>query len=113
MKEPSSKEIKDEEEAEEIRTKRTSLPKLDWIIVEGIVSVGDKICVISYPNEIATIVDGKHVEYKGKTMSMNAFGCKVTGWTAIQSYALIRRVDDKKTLSELREEKKRELGMIK
>ncbi len=112
LKEPSSKEMKDEEEAEEIRTKRTSLPKLDWMIEQGIVNIGDKICVISHPNEVATIVDGKHVEYKGETMSMNVFGCKVTGWTAIQSYALMRRVGDKKTLSELREEKMRELGMI-
>lgn len=112
LKEPSSKEMKDEEEAEEIRTKRTSLPKLDWMIEQGIVNIGDKICVISHPNEVATIVDGKHVEYKGETMSMNVFGCKVTGWTAIQSYALMRRVGDKKTLSELREEKMRELVMI-
>ncbi len=112
LNEPSSKEIKDEEEAEEIRTKRASLPKLDWMIEQGVVSVGDKICVISHPNEVATIVDGKHVEYKGETMSMNVFGCKVTGWTAIQSYALMRRVEDKKTLSELREENMRELGMI-
>lgn len=113
LKEPSAKQIKDEEEAEEIRTKRTSLPKLDWMIEQGAVNVGDKICVISHPNEVATIVDGKHVEYKGEAMSMNVFGCKVTGWTAIQSYALMRRVDDKKTLSELREEKLRKLGMIK
>lgn len=113
LKEPSSKEIKDEEKAEEIRTKRTSLPKLDWMIEQGVVKAGDKVCVISYPNEVATIVDGKHVEYKGETMSMNVFGCKVTGWTAIQSYALMRRVGDKKTLSELREEKMREMGMIK
>lgn len=113
LKEPSSKEIKNEEEAEEIRTKRNSLPKLDWMIEKGVVDVGDIICVISHPNEVATIIDGKHVEYKGETMSMNAFGCKVTGWTAIQSYALMRRVGDKKTLSELREEKMIELGMIK
>lgn len=113
LNEPSSKEIKDEEVAEEIRTKRTSLPKLDWMIEQGIVSVGDKICIISHPSEVATIIDGRHVEYKGETMSMNVFGCKVTGWTAIQSYALMRRVNDKKTLSELREDKMRELGMIK
>ena len=70
LKEPSAKQIKDEEEAEEIRMKRTSLPKLDWMIEQGVVSVGDKICVISHPNEVATIVDGKHVEYKGEAMSM-------------------------------------------
>ena len=112
LKEPSSKEMKDEQEAEEIRTKRAVLPKLDWMIKQGIISVGDKICVISHPSEVATIIDGKHVEYKGETMSMNAFGCKVTGWTAIQSYALMKRVGENMTLSELREEKMKELGLI-
>ena len=66
LKEPSTKEMKDEQEAEEIRTKRAALPKLDWMIKQGIISVGDKICVISHPSEVATIIDGKHVEYKGK-----------------------------------------------
>lgn len=112
LKEPSPKEVKDEQEAEEIRTKRAVLPKLDWMIKQGRISVGDKICVISHPSEVATIIDGKHVEYKGETMSMNAFGCKVTGWTAIQSYALMKRVGENKTLSELREEKMKELGLI-
>ena len=103
------------EEAEEIRTKRTQtkLPKLDWMIEQGLVKPGDKICVISHPEETATIIDGKHVEYKGETMSMNVFGCKVTGWSAIQSYANMRLVDSKKTLSKMRDEKMRELGMIK
>lgn len=112
--EPSAKQIKDEEEAEEIRTKRTQtkLPKLDWMIEQGLVKPGDKICVISYPNEVATIIDGRHVEYNGETMSMNVFGCKVTGWSTIQSYALMRLIDSKKTLSEMREEKMKELGMI-
>lgn len=61
---------------------------------------------------MATIIDGKHVEYKGETMSVNAFGCKVTGWTAVQSYALMKRVGENMTLSELREEKMKELGLI-
>lgn len=83
--EPSAKEVKDEEKTEEIRIKRTSLPKLDWMIEHGLVKPSDKICVISHPNEVATIIDGRHVEYNGETMSMNVFGCKVTGWSAIQS----------------------------
>ena len=111
--EPSTKEIKDEVEADEIRTRRTSLPKLDWMIEKGIVNIGDKICVLSHPNEVATIVDEKHVEYNDEIMSMNAFGCKVTGWRAIQSYAFMKKVDGKKTLYELREAKMKELGMIK
>lgn len=110
--EPSAKQLEDEEEAETIRAKRTALPKLDWMIEQGVVSVGDEICVISHPDKIATIVDGKHVKYNDEIMSLNVFGCKITGWSAIQSYAMIRRVDDTKTLSELRDEKMKQLGMI-
>ena len=64
------------------------------------------------PDKIATIVDGKHVKYKDKIMSLNVFGCKITGWSAIQSFAMTKRVDDTKTLSELRDEKMKQLGMI-
>ena len=103
-----------DEEAEEIRTKRTQtkLPKIDWMIEQGLVKPGDEICVISHPEETAKVIDGKHVEYKGETMSMNVFGCRVTGWTAIQSYAVMKLVGSNKTLGEMREEKMRELGMI-
>lgn len=112
--EPSAKQLKDEEEAEEIRTKRTQtkLPKLDWMIKQGIIKLGDKICVISRPNEVATIVDANHVEYKGELMAAHKFGCLVTGWKAIQIYSTMRLVDSKKTLGELREDKMRELAMI-
>lgn len=111
--EPTAKEVKDDEEAEEIRTKRISLHKLDWMLDQGLVNVGGKICVISHPEETATIIDGKHVEYNGEIMSMNVFGCKITGWSAIQSYANMRLADGKKTLDEMRDEKMRELGLIK
>ncbi len=112
--EPSAKQLKDEEEAEEIRTKRTQtkLPKLDWMIEQNLIKIGDKICVISHPNEVATIIDDNHVEYNGELMSANVFGCKVTGWKSIQIYSTMRLIDSKKTLGELREEKMRELGMI-
>lgn len=88
MVEPSDKQIKDEEEAEETRTKRsyTSFLKLDWMLEQGIVNVGDKICVISHSEGVATIVDGNHVEYKGELMAAHRFGCLVTGWKAIQIY---------------------------
>lgn len=110
--EPSAKQIKDEEEAEEIRTKRASLPRLDWMIEQGLVNIGDKLCVISHPNEIETIIDGKNVEYNGEIMSLNAFGSKVTGWQHVRSYGMIRPVNDTKTLNEIREERMKELEMI-
>ena len=113
--EPSAKQMEDEAEAEAIRAKRSSasLPKLDWMIEQGVLSIGDKICVISHPNEIARIVDDKHVEYKGQKMAAHKFGTLVTGWKAIQIYTTMRLADGKKTLGQLREEKMKELGMIK
>ena len=43
-------------------------------------------------------------------MSMNVFGYRVAGRTAIQSYALTKFVGNNKTLGEMREEKIKELG---
>ena len=112
--EASDSEIEKEIEAEEIRTKRsyTALPKLDWLINKGVINIGDEVYVINHPSETATIIDAKNVKYDGIVMSLNAFGCKVTGWTAIQSYAMMKIVGGTKTLSELREEKMKELEMF-
>lgn len=112
--EQSEQEIKDEEEAEEIRIKRThtQLPKMDWLIEQGLVRIGDEIVVINHPNEIATILDDKNVEYKGNIMTFNQFGCVVTGWKAIRVYSLMKILNSSKTLSTLREERMRELDMF-
>lgn len=112
--EPTSKEIKEEEEAEEGRTKRvmTQLPRMDWLIEQGIVNIGDEVYIINHPDEVAVIKNAESVEYKGELMSFNQFGCKITGWKAIQIYAYMKKVGEKDTLAELREEKMHELGMI-
>ena len=108
--EPTAKEMKDEDEA---TTKgKTTLPKMDWLIENGIVNIGDEVYLINHPEEIATIADSKNVEYKGKKMSFNQFGCELTGWKAIQIYAFMKKVGGTKTLSKLREEKMEELGML-
>ncbi len=112
--EPTSKEIKEEEKAEEVRTKRvmTQLPRMDWLIEQGIVNIGDEVYIINYPDEVAVIKNAESVEYKGELMSFNQFGCKITGWNAIQIYAYMKKVGEKDTFAELREEKIYELGMI-
>ena len=112
--EASDSEIEKEIEAEEIRTKRsyTALPKLDWLINKGVINIGDEVYVINHPSETATIIDAKNVKYDGIVMSLNAFGCKVTGWKAIQSYAMMKIVGGTKTLSEMPEEKMKELGIF-
>ena len=109
--EPTAKEMKDEDEA---TTKgKTSLPKMDWLIDQGIINIGDEVYLINHPEEVATVIDSKNVEYKGEKMSFNQFGCEITGWKAIQIYAFMKKVGGDKTLAKLREEKMEELGMLK
>ena len=111
--EPTEEESEEENKADQLKT-RTTLPKMDWLIEQGIVNIGDKVYVISHPEEIAEIIDVENVKYKGRTMSFNRFGCEVTGWKAIQIYAFMKIVDGpKETLAELREKKMSELGMLK
>ena len=109
--EPTTKEMEDEAEA---TTKRKSaqLPKMDWLIDQGIISIGDEVYLINHPEEIATIEDSKNVRYKDQVMSFNQFGCEITGWKAIQIYAFMKKVGGSKTLAKLREEKMSELGML-
>lgn len=110
--EPTTKEMEDEDEATTKR-KSTQLPKMDWLIEQGIISIDDEVYLINHPEEVATVVDSKNVEYKGEKMSFNQFGCELTGWKAIQIYAFMKKVGGNKTLAKLREEKMEELGMLK
>ena len=105
------KEMEDEDEATTKR-KSTQLPKMDWLIDQGIINIGDEVYLINHPEEVATVVDSKNVEYKGEKMSFNQYGCELTGWKAIQIYAFMKKVGGDKTLSKLREEKMKELGML-
>ena len=110
--EPTAKEMEDEDEATTKR-KSTQLPKMDWLIEQGIINIGDEVYLINHPEEVATVVDAKNVEYKSEKMSFNQYGCEITGWKAIQIYAFMKKVGGTKTLAKLREEKMEELGMLK
>ena len=112
--EPTSEEIKKAEEAEEIRTRKSpeKLPRMKWMMEQGLISVGDKICLINHPNEVAVILDDSYVEYKGKKIKILEFAKMITGWKAVQIYSVIRIEGKKETLGELRENRMIELGMI-
>lgn len=109
--EPTAKEMEDEDEATTKR-KSTQLPKMDWLIDQGIINIGDEVYLINHPEEIAIIEDSRNVRYKDQVMSFNQFGCELTGWKAIQIYAFMKKVGGNKTLAKLREEKMEELGML-
>ena len=111
--EPTDKELEEEEQAEEGRTK-TYLPRMQWLMDHGIIKKGDNVYIINHPEEIAEVIDSDNVIYNGQKMSFNRFGCEVTGWKAIQIYAFLKIVGGQdKTLSEMRKEKMLELGMLK
>lgn len=99
-------------ETKQSRIIRTNLPKMNWLIKEKLVHIGDKVYVIGHEDKKAVIKDAKNVEFEGIIMTFNAFGCKITGWTSIQTYAWMKIEGNDKTLSELREEKMKELKMI-
>ena len=111
--EPTSKEIKEEEAAEEIRTRKSpeKLPRMQWMIEQGLISVGDRICVINHPNEVAVILDDSYVEYNGKRIKILEFTKRITGWKAVQIYKVLRIEGKKETLGDLREKRMVELGM--
>lgn len=112
--EPTAEELANEDEATEIRTRKapTKYPRMDWMLDQGLVKVGDVLCVINHPEEKAILIDSSTVEYQGKQMTILAWSKRVTGWKAVQTYAMIRQVDSKETLYEIREARMRELGMI-
>lgn len=112
--EPSEEDIASEDEANEIRTKRsvTSWPRMDWLMEQGLIHVGDEVYVINHPDEIAVVIDDSTVEYEGKKMSFAHFGRTITGWKAIQTYGMIKIVGQNDTLDSMREKRMRELGMI-
>jgi translation initiation factor IF-2 len=100
----------DEREAEQIR-KRAVLPKMDWLIEQGIVKIGDELYVKNHPAEIAKVVDTENVDYKGTVMSFNQFILKVTGWKTAQTYAQLVLVGHDESLADFREKRMIELGM--
>ena len=80
-----------------------SLPKMDKLIEVGLVNKGDKIYLTLKPEEsIATLIDEKYVNFAGKKMTLNEWGCKVTGWKSIRIYAYTAVVGEIETLQQKR-----------
>lgn len=52
----------------------------------GMLTPGMILSLKGRPGSEATVIDGRHVEYKGEKVTYNVWGCRVTGWVAIQIY---------------------------
>lgn len=80
-----------------------SLPKMNKLIEFGLISPGDKIYVtISPDNSEATLLDDKYVDFRGEKMTLNEWGCKVTGWKSIRIYTYVAVVGEIETLQQKR-----------
>lgn len=80
-----------------------ALPKMDRLIEFGLIKPGDKIYITAKTEASeATLIDDKYVEYQGTRMTLNEWGCKVTGWKSIRIYAYTAIVGEIETLQQKR-----------
>ena len=83
-----------------------AFPKMDKLIEFKLVKPGDRLYVItgcSKPEETeAVLVDDKYVLFNGEKMTLNTWGCKITGWKSIRIYDHVAIVGESETLHEKR-----------
>ena len=65
---------------------RARLMKTGEMVARGLLPVGTVLTIKDRSDSAATVVDGKRVEFRGEVISFNDWGCRATGWTAIQIY---------------------------
>ena len=83
---------------------RESLMKTAEMVERGLLPVGTTLTIKDRPDSAAKVIDGKRVEFRGEVISFNDWGCRATGWTAIQIYKWAV-LPDGRLLETLREEK--------
>lgn len=76
----------DPDQAPMPRMARAQLMKTSEMVQRGLLTIGTPLTIKDRPDSKATVVGGKTVEFRGETMSFNEWGCRATGWTAIQIY---------------------------
>lgn len=85
------------------KNSESTLPKMRELIEEGMVHVGDLLYVTVNPdNSKAVLIDEKYVDYNGKKLTLNEWGCKVTGWKSIRIYAYVAIEGEIETLQDKR-----------
>lgn len=84
---------------------RTNLPRMKKLMEWGIVDPGDILVIVNQDDSEAEVIDHKRVKYKGKEMSFNEWGSRVTGWSSICIYDWAKHKEATETLSELRKQK--------
>jgi hypothetical protein len=60
--------------------------RLQDMIDDGRINIGDEVYVRKQPNNFAKIINGEMVEYKGRKLTINKWGQEMTGWSSINIY---------------------------
>ena len=83
--------------------KNKNLYRMDKILELGILKPGDKVYITVKPEDsVATLIDSKYVNYKGNKMTLNEWGCNVTGWKSIRIYQYLAKEGEEETIQEKR-----------
>ena len=83
--------------------KDKNLYRMDKILELGILKPGDKVYITVKPEDsVATLIDSKYVNYKGNKMTLNEWGCNVTGWKSIRIYQYLAKEGEEETIQEKR-----------
>ena len=63
----------------------------------------NSVFITLYPDTSkATLLNEKYVEFNGNKMTLNEWGCRVTGWKSIRIYAYTAIVGEIETLQDKR-----------
>jgi RecB family endonuclease NucS len=92
--------------------KRNYKPRIQKMFEWGLLKKGDQLKIKNVDDSIATIEDPNYVIYKDEKLTYNDWGEKVTKWSAINIYEWAVKVDDNKTLEEIRMKKIEELELV-
>lgn len=80
---------------------KANLPKMPQLFEWKLVASGDPIYIKGHELDQAQILDRDHVKYRDQLMTYNAWGQKVTGWSAINIYEWTIHEPTGQTLDEL------------
>jgi hypothetical protein len=73
----------------------------------GRLKAGDTLTIRGRDNSMARVIDGRHVDFRGRRVSFNDWGQRVTGWPSIRIYTMAC-LPDGRTLDQLRDQVKPE-----
>lgn len=69
------------------KIKNTKKMRTPDMVEAGLLPVGTVLTIKNYPGSEAQVVDGRHVNHRGKVMTFSKWGTQITGWPSINIYA--------------------------